>query len=102
MDPTLVEYRRVSLGIRAPRPAVLVSSESDWSVCLSLVETLSGIWGGDTFGIIPTDGETIPSIFWKLLKIHDPDWFLVFARNVAVSDSLTDLLFRSHAVATPL
>ena len=96
-----LEYRRVSLGIRAPRVAILVQPSTPWAECLRLVETLSAVWGGPTFALIPSNGDTVDALFWRLLKEHDPDWLMYYAPTTKLSDKLTKQLLRRHSTATP-
>jgi hypothetical protein len=93
------QYRRVMLGVRAHRLAVLINSNSTWRHCLQLVELLTSVWGGSTFAVIPSDGNAIPPVFWGLIKRHDPDWFVAY-RQQGVSKNLADRLLR-HSVADP-
>jgi len=99
MEESRIDYRRVSLGLRAPRLAVLIDSNCQWSDCLALVQTLTGIWGGATFAVIPTDGQSISPLFWRLLKLHDPDWLMAFDA-LQVSDGLEEALQKRHSVAS--
>jgi len=101
MEERPIQYRRVNLGLRAPRLAVLIGSDCHWGHCLHLVETLTETWGGATFAVIPTDGQSISPVFWKLLKLHDPDWITVFDGTAHVSDGLQQELRRRHSVALP-
>lgn len=98
--PTRVVNRQVGLAVRAPRVAVLIRQDADWTTCLSLVQTLTETWGGATFAIIPTDGQRIRREFWRLLRLHDPDWFAKFG-DVPFSDRLEQQLMARHSVALP-
>ena len=96
-----ITARTVGLGVRAPRVAVLISHTLNWSGCLALVETLSGVWGGGTYAVIPTSGRFITPLFWSLLKRYDPDWFAVFANTVDISPELVAQLHEFHGTASP-
>jgi hypothetical protein len=95
-----ITSRRVSLGVRAPRIAVLIHEDADEGTCLSLIETLTQIWGGHTSAIIPTNARVIRPLFRKVLRRHDPDWFVRFPGSFSLSPALEHELARSHSAAS--
>jgi hypothetical protein len=52
------------------------------STCRSIIEYLTQIWGGYQSLIIPTDGKTIDTVFWKFLSAFDPDFIFYYVRSV--------------------
>jgi hypothetical protein len=95
------EHRRQSLAVRAPRLGVLTSQDASWEDCLSLIEQLTGLWGGATYAIFPTNGSRISPRFWRLLKRHDPDWFVVHGA-LDLSDELRAQVLGAHSTATSI
>jgi hypothetical protein len=63
--------------------AVLVDiNDGQWqNTCLRVVEYFTRLWGGCGNIIIPTNGETISSQFWKIMECFDPDYLLVYSRT---------------------
>jgi len=51
--------------------------------CISIIEFLSQCWGGYHSIIVPTDGDSIEVVFWKLLSAFDPDLIFYYNRTVA-------------------
>jgi len=51
--------------------------------CISIIEFLSQCWGGYHSMIVPTDGDSIEVVFWKLLSAFDPDLIFYYSRTVA-------------------
>ncbi len=90
------------MGLRPPRLAVLVGSDCTWAHCVYLIGALTQFWGGAACAIVPTDGQTISPVFWRLLKRHDPDWIARYADTVAVSDWLWSQLSSRLSLAQPL
>jgi len=100
VQPTRIVTRHVSLAVRAPRVAVFINHDAPWTTCLGLVQTLTETWGGATFAIIPTDGRRIDSVFWGLIRRHDPDWFVQFG-DINVTDGLKRRVLNYHSVPLP-
>lgn len=71
--------------LRPHRVAVLTNvNDPMWQgTCLSIIEFLSQCWGGYHSMIVPTDGQTIDVVFWKLLSAFDPDLIFYYSRTVA-------------------
>lgn len=69
--------------VRPPRIAVFVNSASQsWQAqCLHILDHFSRTWGGSANIIIPTDGQSISPIFWKLLEAFDPDTLLLYCAS---------------------
>jgi len=101
MNDSRLDARRVGLGLRPPRVAVLIGGDCTWDHCVSLIGTLTQIWGGVAYALIPTDGQTISSVFWRLLKCYDPDWVAQYANSVSVSDRLWTELSKRLCLAQP-
>jgi len=102
MNDSHLDARRVGLGLRPPRLAVLIGSNCDWGHCVYLIGTLTQIWGGVAYAIVPTDGETISPLFWRLLKRYDPDWIARYGDTVNVSESLSAELTARLSLAQPI
>jgi len=102
MNEFRLEARRVGLGLRPPRLAVLVGSDCTWGHCVYLIGTLTQIWGGVAYALVPTDGETISPVFWRLLKRYDPDWIARYGDTVNVSESLSAELTARLCLAQPI
>jgi hypothetical protein len=66
----------VATSLRPGRIAVLCDiSDPNWSyTCKHILELFSSLWGGHGCIIVPTDGSTIGSLFWKILEVFDPDY----------------------------
>lgn len=102
MNERRLDARRVGLGLRAPRLAVLIGSDCTWGHCVYLIGTLTEIWGGVTYAVVPTDGKTISPLFWRLLKRYDPDWLAGYGDTVEVSDALWSELSTRLCLAQPI
>ena len=102
MNESRFDARRVGLGLRPPRLAVLVGSDCTWGHCVDLIGTLTQIWGGVAYALVPTDGETISPVFWRLLKRYDPDWIARYRDTVSVSESLSAELTARLCLAQPI
>jgi hypothetical protein len=71
--------------LRPHRAAVLINvNDPMWQgTCISIIEFLSQCWGGYHSMIVPTDGDSIEVVFWKLLSAFDPDLIFYYSRTVA-------------------
>src|ERR1044071_490187 len=97
-------YKTLSLAVRPARVACLIDIEDvDWQrSVLHIIEFFSQVWGGGHFIIVPTDGATIPRVFWPILLSYDPDYIYVYrsATNTRVKkpalseDLIRQLKFR--------
>lgn len=69
--------------IRSGRVAALVDiNERQWQhSCLRIIEYFTRLWGGWGNVIIPTDGNKIDPLFWKILETFDPDYLEVYQRS---------------------
>jgi hypothetical protein len=57
-------------------------SDPHWqTTCLAIIEFFTQVWGGENALIIPTDGNAIDDVFWKLLSAFDPDWIMVYQKT---------------------
>jgi hypothetical protein len=72
------------VSVRPARIAVLLNhADPDWQdTCLRAVEYFSTIWGGSHCILIPTDGERVEEIFWKLLEAFDPDHIYAYRKTL--------------------
>ena len=77
------EFKTIFAGVRAPRCAVLMdAADPDWQeTCRRIIECLSSLWGGRYSLIVPTDGKTIPPLFWQLLETYDPDYIVYYHKT---------------------
>ena len=68
-------YRNVTSAVRTPRFAVLVDkNEKYWRASVKgIIQSVSQVWGGEHFIIVPTDGKTIDEPFWRILEAYSPD-----------------------------
>lgn len=77
--------RNIIVGrtVRPGRVAVLVDvSDAHWQgTCLRVIQYYTKMWGGMGNIIIPTDGNTIAPIFWKVLERFDPDYLYGYRRS---------------------
>jgi hypothetical protein len=66
----------ISASVRPGRVAVLCDiADPEWMrSCRHILEIFSSVWGGHGNIIIPTDGNTIQSLFWQILEKFDPDY----------------------------
>src|SRR5260370_1994760 len=92
LSPDPVEHRRLDLGVRAPRVAILLDSKTNWRRCIELVETLTGIWGGGSYAIVPTDASVLKPVFWDLLNLYSPHLISAFPPTT-LTPSLTECIF---------
>lgn len=102
MNELRLDARRVGLGLRPPRLAVLIGSDCTWGHCIYLIGTLTEIWGGATYAVVPTDGQTISPLFWRLLDRYDPDWLVAYGDSVQVSEPLWAELSNRLSLAEPI
>ena len=72
-------YKTFRVSLRPPRIACLInSSDEQWQTkVLIAIESFSRTWGGAGFIIVPTDGKTIPEVFWNVLLSYDPDYLWI-------------------------
>lgn len=85
-EPKL-EFKTVWSGVRPPRVAILVPTESKPAEWLDVIAICSQVWGGMFFVVAPTDGTHIEQRFWDLLKLYDPD-FMASLGDVPIDDGL--------------
>ena len=66
----------VSTSLRPGRIAVFCNiDDHNWNhTCRHILELFSSLWGGHGCIIVPTDGNTIEPLFWKILEVFDPDY----------------------------
>jgi len=66
----------VATSLRPGRIAVLCDiGDPNWShTCRHILELFSSLWGGHGCIIVPTNGNTIDPLFWKILEVFDPDY----------------------------
>lgn len=80
-----VSSRRVGVGLRPYRAAVLVPSDlpdENWD---DLIRSMNQAWGGMTWIIVPTDGSSIHQVFWRHLQAYGPDLICRFGKNIEES-----------------
>lgn len=93
----------ISSSVRPGRIAVLCDiADPEWvHSCRHILEIFSCVWGGHANIILPTDGETIQPLFWKILEKFDPDYICAYRptlRNLeerdpaAFEEKVADLL----------
>lgn len=66
----------VATSLRPGRIAILCDvNDPNWShTCRHILELFSSLWGGHGCIIVPTDGNAIDPLFWKILDTFDPDY----------------------------
>jgi hypothetical protein len=77
-------FQTVFTRLRPHRVAILTNVDDPmWQeTCISILEFLSQVWGGYHSLIIPTNGKTIDTVFWKLLSAFDPDAIYFYVRTL--------------------
>src|SRR5215831_13868867 len=79
----IANFKTVYAGVRPARVAILVDTPDEhWQeTCRRLLECFSATWGGQYSIIIPTDGQTIATVFWQLLEAFDPDYICRYEKT---------------------
>jgi len=75
--------KRLFTSVRPARIACLISEQdADWQESsLRIIEFFSRVWGGGNNIIVPTDGNDLSVIFWKLLYVYDADYIYYFHKS---------------------
>ncbi len=68
-----LENLRITTKLRPRRIAVLIPDKLKYKLLIQLICNMSRFWGGEYTILIPTNGKTISTFFWDLLKKFDPD-----------------------------
>jgi hypothetical protein len=73
-------YKTFRVSVRPARVACFIdANDQDWQAgALNIIEAFSRVWGGAYFIIVPTDGQTISDVFWRILLAYDPDYLWVY------------------------
>ncbi|MBI2264258.1 MAG: hypothetical protein HYU64_03665 [Armatimonadetes bacterium] len=79
-----IELKQIVTRVRPPRFVVFINSaDPHWQhTCERIIEWFSQLWGGAYNFIIPTDGENIDPVFWKLLEIYQPDFCYQYVKTI--------------------
>lgn len=73
-------YKTFRVSVRPARVVCFIdANDQNWQVsALNIIEAFSRVWGGAYFIIVPTDGQIISDVFWRILLAYDPDYLWVY------------------------
>ncbi|MDI9895680.1 hypothetical protein QM797_13220 [Rhodococcus sp. IEGM 1381] len=85
-----IEYATVTMGLRAPRVAVIFRSESDWEYFARMaMRSANNTWGGAGFVLVPAVAGPLDGRLRDALVAYDPDYVVVSGYTVGDVDNLT-------------